>query len=101
MKVGDKLVCKREYYHYQNIQLFYVGEYYIIRDIMDNEISIYFKGIGWTTFFIDKNKYTRCDYFYLYDYFYTEKEIRKLKLESIESGGIMYIVRGNILLFPS
>lgn len=93
MNIGDKIYCKKDFYGYENLRnkpFFCAGESYIIRYIRNNEVTIFFKNMisGWTTFIINENNTTIFDkdYANLYDYFYTEKEVRKLKLKQIDEG---------------
>lgn len=89
LKRYDKIVCKKDYFGNDNIlrkkPFFSVGESYLIRHIVDNEITIFFKyGNGWATFYIEEIKWNNRSYANLYDYFYTERELRKFKLNEIE-----------------
>ena len=79
MKVGDSLICKKDYdYKYEGENYtFYKNNLYKIENIDD---SITFENIYWS-FFITNNN----DDFtpYLWDYFYTQEELRQLKIESL------------------
>lgn len=77
MKVGDNVYCKNSFKN-----LFYINCSYIVKGFNDSGIMIYFThNNGWTTFTIGE-KHTLYSNFE--DYFYTEKEIRKMKLIEIE-----------------
>ena len=75
MKVGNIVYCKKSLF-----QLFSKDECYIVKDLSNSGVRIYFKLDDWTTFTFGKEHFgwARFD-----DYFYTEKELRKLKLDKI------------------
>ncbi len=73
MKVGDKLICKKE------IEFFKKGSKYTIESISDMSILIGFRyGNFW---FNAVNLYG--DSYLVCDYFYMKKELRKLKLDKL------------------
>lgn len=75
MKIGDILICKNDLYKYIK------GEEYRISTIFhDNTIGIH--GLVFDT---DESIELQGNFqsFYVYDYFYTPTEIRKLKLKSL------------------
>lgn len=67
MKIGDKLLCKKDYINMKK------GNFYEIFEINENHINI----INYT-FAIKIYVHN-----FAWEYFYTEKELRKLKLESL------------------
>ena len=70
MKIGDKLLCKKKYRQLQK------NEIYIITDIDKTYTSV-------NGYFFTTNERNAAYENYLYEYFYTEKELRKKKLESL------------------
>ena len=94
LKKGDKLYCKKDFSSTRTgngstkIKLFSAGNSYYIREVGENDVSVYFTVIhsGWTTFIIDESKTSIWDKDFenLYDYFYTTKQVRKLKLNEIK-----------------
>ena len=73
-KEGDKLLCCRKFDHLN------IGKYYEIDMVLEciNMIAIHINGF-W--FSLTKNK---SSYPYVYDYFFTEKEERKIKLQILK-----------------
>lgn len=83
MKVGDKLICKKDYCTsvYYTKFYFYKGHIYEIVDIVDR---FGYKILCIETCNQDIKFSLRCkDKLYVWDYFYTQEELRKIKLESI------------------
>lgn len=99
MKVGDKIICKKDHGNFYKDKQYYITEvvnvpsndprkfritisnFYMspnVRNIMPtkNGISVYF---------FDHGLCHRQDFpgFYIWDYFYTKKEIRKEKIKKI------------------
>jgi len=83
-----KVLCKKGYN-----SNFIKGKFYEIIDkddyntIIVNGECVYMYIDSSYSFYIDGNKDKSGYSLSFYEHFYTEKEIRKLKLESIESGG--------------
>ena len=92
MKVGDKLLCKKNLFEEKTSKIiFEVGEYYEI-DYIDeslDEIRLIYPEdkLTWDEikiywfYLVGNNEIINN----LFNYFYTEKELRKQKLEKIES----------------
>ena len=77
MKVGDRLYCYNNKFDGISISNgFIIGNYYIISDINMN--AIYVEGI----LFWNSNNVEGYGIMYFGDYFYTLKELRKIKLDS-------------------
>ena len=77
MKAGDKLMCKDSLRNW-----FDKGKFYKIESNISGVISMIDNINELVTFAFDE-KYL--DYTsYIFDWFYTEKELRKMKLEKIE-----------------
>lgn len=83
MKKGDKLYCKKSY----NVDWIVRNNFYYILDIIHNsitgEVCGYFMSKypdyrSGSKFSLDR------DDLYIWYYFYTEKELRKLKLKELE-----------------
>ena len=72
LKVGDKLLCKKTYNHF-NCYNIVEGEYYEISYIIN---YIYFDNNYF--FSLDPNHY-----WYIWNWFYKPQEIRKLKLKQL------------------
>ena len=73
LKVGDKLLCKKSYHHgsvYNKVE----GKYYIITMFDSNMI------------FFDDDYYSIDPNYkwYIWDWFYTQQEIRKMKLKKLK-----------------
>jgi hypothetical protein len=75
-KEGDKLLCCRVYDHHLEI-----GTYYEISYYNDSEIGK-FDGMIVNGYWFSNNKFSV--YPYVYDYFFTEKEERKIKLQILK-----------------
>lgn len=88
LKIGDKIKCRKDFHSVitGNV-IFKKDEYYLINDISDNNVRFTISRINGdykTTFeLLLPNFKTDYVYFLLFDYFYTEKELRQLKIESI------------------
>jgi hypothetical protein len=83
-KVGEKLLCKHDYTNVVNDKLLTVGKYYLIHKYdPDDKLPIVWIGTNTTTvpLFI-----TRDHNNYVWDIFYTKKELRKLKLIKLTNG---------------
>jgi len=79
MKKGDKLICKK-YCNYENRTIFYTNKYYSINCVVnDNCILVSDDNNKFLWFTIEKHG----NFKYLYEYFYTQEELRILKLESL------------------
>ena len=76
MKAGDKLLCKKEKHVYKN---FVIDKYYTITDIYDE--CAYFD-YDWYSFSLDKTL-DKTSFNYVWDYFYTPQEVRKMKLKKL------------------
>jgi len=84
MKVGDKLICKKNhgYNGFSEVSYFEVNAEYTIDTIKKwiDHYTIIIDNIGFTyNFNLNYKQINGC--YMLYDYFYTKKELRKLKLE--------------------
>ena len=78
MEIGDKVYCKKE----RDVIDITLGRSYILSIVNTNYISINNnKGLLFSFGTIKYYGYGN----YFNDYFYTEKEMRKLKLEAIEN----------------
>lgn len=80
MQEGDKVICKRQF------NAFIIGEEYIIESI-DYYGNLYIMSSsdirsGW--WFYHDNLSFRYTFDLFKEYFYTEKELRRLKLEKIK-----------------
>jgi len=81
MRIGDTLICKKElifkYCHIKKHNNYIINGadgYYVSVDIEDSGLC----------FYLDKdNQYYIDDILYLFDYFYTQDELRLKKLESL------------------
>ena len=71
LNVGDKLLCKKEKHVYKN---FVIDKYYTITDIYDE--CAYF---DYDWYSLNKHSY----WSYIWYYFYTPQEMRKLKLKQL------------------
>ena len=75
LKVGDKLLCK--------ITNFFVDKYYTIKIINKFDNSVIFRikneNDDFFTFSLNKN-----DNYYIWKYFYTPNEVRKMKLKKLK-----------------
>lgn len=90
MKTGDKLICKKNFI-INNKKYFLKGHEYIIHQYMDFTKNLYvqysdeinkYDGYFGNWFSADKNNIKMYNN-YLYDFFYTESEIRKKKINTI------------------
>lgn len=86
MKAGDKVYCKAELYINDTIY-FRAGKWYIIVEIdnHDNSIGVFYNAKG-NSYWMNILGSNACDCNFV-DYFYSKKEVRKLKLEKLERGG--------------
>jgi len=80
MKNGDRLLCKKDFEFYPD-GIFYRGNFYDVQKVEGHNIRIGCVISGNDFWF----NYTKVygDSMLVYDYFYTEKEMRKMKLEKI------------------
>ena len=69
LKVGDKLLCKKSSQYYYKRK----GEYYTVTDI--NKNRIYFDH-DWFSLYPN-------NIWYIWNFFYTSQEVRKLKLKKL------------------
>ena len=84
MKVGDKLICKKSIkVGFKNDGIFFYRKYYEIATIARECIEVYAENGGCYLFFSDYRSVVPDRY--IFNCFFTDKEIRKLKLERIES----------------
>ena len=76
LKIGDKLLCKKtgKLYNIKKISYIIKDEYYF--DWINNFIHL---NLNDYYFSLDQN-----NYYYIWKYFYTPQEIRKLKLKKIK-----------------
>ena len=90
MKIGDKLYCKINYNYNTNKQslTFKKGKYYHLIDIMIDEIET----INLYTYVLDDVETGYREFFYANNeketscIFYTQKELRKRKIDEIRKG---------------
>ena len=82
MKVGDKLLCKKDKI-FIDVIIFINDNYYTITiiDKTDNSILI---GDIWFYLFKKYNPNGKYNYWFIWDYFYTPQELRKLKLKKLK-----------------
>lgn len=86
-KIGDKILCKKSNSDNSVIK----DNYYFIGDIDDSDVFFIFivlfpgKNFGRWFEVRENNNYYRSSHLNFYDYFYTEKEIRKLKLQKLST----------------
>lgn len=87
IKKGDKLLCKKTMFRRDRYIILKEGDFYEVVDITNNNNIIHFKE------FIDIKKKSNLKLYLssndltpykIYEWFYNEKEIRKLKLEKIK-----------------
>jgi hypothetical protein len=83
MKVGNKVLCKKGFFIYYDCCEFKSGEYYSIVNISDTYIIVKNRFGGLDTFIFEQSNYLSQNIKFFYDYFYTEKEIRKMKLNKL------------------
>ena len=85
LKVSDKLLCKKDFIRYSIVSIT-KGKYYTIRSIDssdDDDIGVQIKyndkySLSWWFSYNIENDW------YIWDYFYTDKEIRKMKLNQLK-----------------
>ena len=79
LKVGDRLLCKKNtnYNKYVFASNKYKNVHYIITKIFENHV--YFDDASFEDWFLYNNKSN----WYIWDYFYTPQEMRKLKLKQL------------------
>ena len=88
LKVGDRLLCKATDFSSQHNKL--ISVYYTITDIVDNRI--YFDDdycnlvgdVALKTYRRDRYSLNKNDDFYIWEYFYTPQEVRRMKLERLK-----------------
>jgi len=82
MKIGDKLYCIKYRYSIELFKIYTIGESYEIKSITDNVVMV----------FADHSYYGPCKFiingdseknYVIKDYFLTEQEYRKQKLEKL------------------
>ena len=83
MKVGDKLLCK-EYYTIGNF--FEKGKYYNIVEVYNNRITLLDENNNECSLYIIK-LHGIFDDLILWNFFYTQSELRKMKLKKINKYG--------------
>ena len=76
MKIGDKLMCKKNMFYDNGHIRFEQNKLYEITSSVNGSISLN-KNMFFYTFYPNANEYKLCDYFY------TIEELRKLKLKSL------------------
>ena len=87
MKVGDKLICKKTLFC-DGASYFTIGSIYSVMELESKDIVIkcntgcIFSGCG----FLKSNKdgFVENHHWLLFEYFYTEKEIRRMKLDKLK-----------------
>ena len=92
LKVGDRLLCKKtdeeikknEYYFITLIS--YTNNYYTIKIIDKTDNSVLIENYWFSN---------KCSFYYIWNYFYTPQEVRKMKLERLKS--INFLVSGRNL----
>jgi hypothetical protein len=77
MKIGDKLICKKSYFYNGN---FYSNDIFIV--VGFNEYNIRLK-TKYDTYHNIRHCSKQYNELYFYDLFYTQKELRKNKLEKL------------------
>lgn len=86
MKVGDRLYCYKDLINSDvegKRHIFVVGEYYELNFINDKEVRVVYCYDDYWDYFWFYLDYSDTILNKLGDYFYTEKELRKLKLEKL------------------
>lgn len=92
MKIGDKLYCKKEV-KYQGDLIFEIGNKYIIKRVNGISISVgfYFEyNDTFNSFSFHTENNTEKNHLgneYLWDFFYTDKQLRKTKLKKLYESG--------------
>jgi len=85
LKVGDNVYCKRKYLIVSELKIDYnltIGKCYTITEVIDDNIIYIIDDDGDpSTFWLKEHLYN------VNEWFYSKKEIRKLKLDEIESEG--------------
>ena len=80
LKEGNKLLCKKNYQN-NNVDIFTFGEKYIIIDTDIYDVYHFYLFDTKTQWLCNKQK--NIGYPYLWDIFYTEQELRKIKLKKL------------------
>ena len=73
LKIGDRLLCKRDIVVFGKVK----DIYYIVTDVFDD--IVYFNN---DFYFRSDSPYNNCDN-WIWKYFYTPQEVRKMKLERL------------------
>ena len=74
LKVGDKLLCKKDYYSFSSL-IFHKNEYYIVFRIENNSYIYIINDYNtYSSFFYDES---------LFVYFYKKQELRNMKLKKL------------------
>ena len=82
IKQGDLLYCKKEIIGFdKNNKIFYENDKYEVKMLFDTYVSMEMRKTVYN-FYIIKNARSR-NLQYLWDYFYTKKELRKQKLQKL------------------
>jgi len=93
-----RVYCKKAYgngvekKYGRGVELFKKGEWYIgDMDNSDGTIKVFYSDKSWHWFYVGLrfNKSRNNGWLYFKDYFYTEKELRLLKLEQLGNEGIL------------
>ena len=74
IKISDKLLCKKDYYSFSEL-VFHTNEYYFSSDKYGNFYRVCELNFCQHLF----------TYSQMFEYFYSESEVRKMKLKKIES----------------
>ena len=77
LKAGDRLLCKKSVLSGTFTNNKYYNKYYIVTDVFDD--IVYFNN----DFYFRSDSPNNCNNWYIWDYFYTPQEVRKLKLERL------------------
>lgn len=77
-KIGDKVYCKKDF-----LKMFKKGETYRIRNISDNYNEAFVSSFNEGYWFAMSANYQINFETFIGDYFYTNKELRNLKLQQI------------------
>jgi hypothetical protein len=87
MKAGDLLLCKRNYHYHEDssLPLFYKGEKYLVTDIFDWQnntwVNVSFNDKSSSSFLLK----IPGNHNYLWNWFYTPKEVRLMKLKQLKT----------------
>lgn len=81
---GDKLYCKKTLNHF-DLVFFYEGKIYTVINILNNDIRISDEVSSMSFFDISQSS---LDEYRFEDYFMTNKEYRKLKLDKINESNL-------------